>query len=285
MGINRFPLTSDDCELLLEFENSGSIEKTAYAVFKDASGVSRQFAKIMEKYPALEKRAGRWVLTEIGKRLNSCTRDAIQIQQQLMSMQPVLRIGTNREFAARVMGPNFIQLAKLFPRTQIMLLALEHGTEEALLAGKIDIGIDCDRPLDPDIAYKLYIDEPIVAVCTKEFRKKYENEIASHHLYRTPHLLCERLYPDKIFSEKDNDLNVVAMFNDIATARAACLTGYGWSLLPRYAVRREIDKGRLVVISEKTLGKSKYGVWWLRSRTSQKDAVQILSGWLKLQKL
>jgi DNA-binding transcriptional LysR family regulator len=285
MKRNRFLLSSEDCELLLEFETCQTIEKTAEAIAKDPSGVSRQLAGIAKKYPALEKRGGRWILTSVGKRLNSQTRDSIQYQNQLAQVDSVVRIGTNREFAARVIGPDFSKLASLFPQSKLMLFTFEHGTEEALLTGKIDLGIDCERPGDPDIAYRQLIPEPIVAVCSKEFKKKYDKEIRADLLYQTPHLLCERLYPDKIFLEQDNKLNVVALFNDIATTRAACLTGIGWSLLPRYAVRDELDRKELFVIGEKAPAQAKYGVWWSRSRYSKSETISKMCDWLKAQEL
>ncbi len=285
MRPNRFLLSSDDCELLLELENCGTIEKTAEAMAKDPSGISRQLAGIARKYPALEKQGGRWRLTSTGKMLNGMTRISIQTQQQMADQQSVLRIGTNREFAARVIAPDFANLAKLFPQSQISLLTFESGTEEALLNGRIDIGFDCERPTDPNIAYKLLVDEPIVAVCSKEFRKKYDKQISSRQLYQSPHLLCERLYPDKIFSEPENRLNIAAFFNDIASARAACLAGVGWCLLPKYAVQEELDSKRLFVIHEKNLGVAKYGVWWSRTRVTQKAVIQKLCDWLKIQKL
>jgi DNA-binding transcriptional LysR family regulator len=285
MPKNRFPLSSSDCELLLELEESQTIEKTAQAFGKDPSGVSRQLARICEKYPAIEKTNGRWLLTKIGKKLNAQTRDAIQAQTQLAELQSILRIGTNREFAARVMAPQMGVLSELFPNTRFMLHTFASGTEEALLSGQIDIGIDCDRPTDPEIAYKQIIPEPIVAVAAKYFLKKYKSTIENQGLYQTPHLACERLYPDKIFSENENKLNIIAYFNDISTTRAACLTGAGWALLPRYAVKNEVDAKQLYILREKPGGQSRYGVWWSRSRFTNKDTITKMCDWLKTQSL
>jgi len=285
MRFNQFILSSEDCELLLELEKSGTIEKTAKAVAKDPSGISRQLNRIAGLYPAIEKRQGKWIVTNIGKRLNNYTRDAIQIQKQLIKNLAVLRIGTNREFGARVIGPHFADLQNLFPNTRLVIHTFEQGTEEALLNGKIDIGIDCERPNDPDISYKLILDEPIVSVCSKSFYKKHKTEIESKKIYSTPHLLCERLYPDKIFSKNSNQINIHAIFNDVATARAACLSGVGWGLFPRYAVENEIKDKKLVVIDEKNRGLSKYGVWSLRNRKSNSENADLVCSWLKKQSL
>ena len=79
MKNRRFLLSSEDCELLLEFELSGSIASVAQSMNKDPSGVSRQLSKISSCYPAIEKRQGRWVLTEVGKRLNNYSRDMLSL--------------------------------------------------------------------------------------------------------------------------------------------------------------------------------------------------------------
>lgn len=282
---HRFLLSSEECELLLAFESCATIEKTARTIGKDPSGVSRQLSKIASCYPAIEKRQGKWVLTSIGKRLNSLTRDNILIQKQLIDDQVVLRIGTNREFGARIIGPNIQKIKELFPNTQLLIHTYEYGTENALLNGQIDIGLDCERPNDPDIAYKQILDEPIVAACTKRFYQKHKQRIASGQLNLCPHLLCERLYPDKLLSHKDNRLNIHAMFNDIATAKAACLTSSGWILTPRYSIEKELSNKKLVTIETTATTKIKYGVWWLRNRQLDKNTVQSFCDWMKTQKL
>lgn len=281
----KFLLSAEESELLLAFERMGSIEATARALRKDASGISRQLSAVAKKSPALEKRNGRWALTEVGRAFNSLARNAIQAQHSLLASRPSLVIGTNREFGARVVGPGILSLQKMLPNTQLSVFTFEYGTEEALLKGRVDVGFDCGRPFDPGIAYKLLLPEPIVAVCTGAFRRKHEKEMREKRLYQVPHLLCERLYPDQIFSERENKIQVRATFNDIATARAACLAGAGWSLLPRYSVERELQAGTLEVIEAKRMGEAQYGVWWPRSRQLPPEILAALIGWIKEQKL
>ncbi len=100
-----------------------------------------------------------------------------------------------------------------------------------------------------------------------------------------PHLLCDRLYPDKILKKSDNRLHLRASFNDIATTRAACLQSLGWALLPRYTVKSEIDEKKLVVIDSQSSGVSNYGVWWIRDRKSIEPLALNLKSWLETIKL
>lgn len=274
-------LSSDESELLLAFETASSLEKLSKVLSKDVSNLSRSLNKIADKMPVVEKQNNRWQLTEIGKRLNQHTRDSIQFQKTLLNHQQFLKIGTNREFASRILGSSLKELEELFPKTQLRICAFEQGVEQALTNGLVDIGIDCERPFNPDISYRICLAEDIIAVSTPDFKKKYQQELKNGDFFGLPHLLCDRLYPDKILKKSDNRLNLKASFNDIATTRTACLQGLGWALLPKYAVNSEIDEKKLVVIDSETSGVSNYGVWWLRNRKSIEPLAISLKSWLE----
>jgi len=285
MTVQRFPLSSEQCELVLAFEASPTLSSLALNFGRDISVVSRNLAKIAEKLPVVEKKSGRWILTDMGRRLNNHTRDSLQFQYGISQKQTVLRIGTNREFAARIVGPRLKELLLLFPHTILNIHSYESGTETPLLESMIDLGLDCERPFAPEIAYKLFLDEKIVAVSDPRFYKKYRPVIQAGELGKLPHLLCDRLFPDRILELNENQMEIIARFNDIATTRAACVAGLGWALLPLYSVQTEINKGELQIIETIKRGTSKYGVWWLRGRANLKPQVERLSTWLKSVKI
>ena len=275
-----FPLSSDECELLVAFETSPSLDKLAESMGRDISNISRALNRIAGKLPVIEKQAGRWVLTEKGRQLNLHTRDSIQFQQSLFQKQSLLRIGTNREFSARILGPRIKEMNSLFPQTQIRISAFESGTELSILEGLIDIGIDCERPFSPEISYKVATTEPIVAICTPTFKKSNLKSLKEGNFFSLPHLLCDRLSPDRILQKSENSMHVFASFNDIATTRSACLQSAGWALLPRYAVNDEIKSGELVEIEAIGAGQSKYGVWWLRGRKYLEPSAMKIREWM-----
>jgi DNA-binding transcriptional LysR family regulator len=274
-------LTHEESELLLAFESASSLEKISMLIGKDVSNVSRSLTKISEKLPVVEKQNNRWQLTNLGKTLNEHTRDSIQFQKSLVNQQNFLKIGTNREFASRILGTRLQELIEIFPNTQLRICAFETGVESALLNGQVDIGIDCERPYSPDISYKLCLDEEIIAVCSPQFKKNHLKDLKEGEFFNLPHLLCDRLYPDRIFKRSDNKLNVIASFNDIATTRSACLEGFAWALLPRYAVQKELDSKSLVQIEYPDVGYSSYGIWWVRSRKSIEASALKLKDWVK----
>lgn len=281
MEKNGFILTSEECELLVVFESNSSLEKLANAIGRDISNVSRSLSRIATKLPVVEKMSGRWVLTEQGKKLVQQTRDSVQFQRSLFQKQTWLRIGTNREFSARVIGKNLDGIQTLFPDSHLRIMAFESGTEQALLDGLIDIGIDCERPFSPEISFKTSVKESIVVVASPKFKKEHQKEIRDGSFFGLPHLLCDRLAPDRILMKSENPLNTLASFNDIATTRSACQLGMGWALLPRYTVQEELDRGLLVEIESIGGGESTYGVWWLRGRKYLQPIALGVQSWLK----
>lgn len=285
MNSHNFILTTAELELLMAFESATSLENVSQFLGKDISNISRSLSKIAEKLPVVEKQNNRWHITDLGKRLNQHTKDAIQFQRSLTTQQSFLKIGTNREFSSRILGPRLEELKILFPNTQLRICAFEDGTEQPLLNGLIDIGIDCERPHAPDVSYKFSVSESIIAVCSQAFKKTHAKNINKEQITSLPHLLCDRLYPDRLLKKNNNMLNVTASFNDIATTRAACLNSAGWALLPQYAVQKELDEKSLVQLDIPEIAGSNYGIWWLRSRKFLEPSAMKMKDWLSTVKL
>jgi len=281
----QFPLSSDDCELLLEFELYPSLIELAAKMQRDHSIIARAIKRLSERFPVVEKKNGKWVITELGRRINESSRVALMNQISTLNEQSSIKLGTNREFSSTILVSDFQVLRDIFQNMQISISTYEKGVEKALIDGKIDIGLDCDRPYSPEISYKLVIDEPILAVASKNFIKYFKNEINLGKYTELPHLFCDRLHPDKILSSSENQLLVEACFNDITTTKVVCIQGIGWALLPAYTIKNELHSGKLVQIDPQIFGKSKYGVWWLRSRPQLKASCEKLIQWLQQQEL
>ncbi len=70
----RFPLSSDQLELLLAFEAARSPAHLVEIVRRDGSVVSRNLQRLAEDHPVLTKEGGRWRLTDTGRAVNVLTR-------------------------------------------------------------------------------------------------------------------------------------------------------------------------------------------------------------------
>ncbi|MES2854674.1 MAG: substrate-binding domain-containing protein, partial [Bdellovibrionota bacterium] len=128
--------------------------------------------------------------------------------------------------------------------------------------------------------YKLIVDEQLVTVCSPDFKRTHARALKEKALFQLPHLLCDRLFPDKFLGRSENQIATVAKFNDIATTRAACEAGVGWALLPAYALRTELEQGSLIQIDIPEQGRSRYGVWWVRRRATLQPSAKKLLKWL-----
>jgi nicotinamidase-related amidase len=66
----KFPLSSEQLELLLLFEQHKGLTELSKAIGRDSSVVSRQLQKLASEFPVLSKEQGKWVLTPVGKAIN-----------------------------------------------------------------------------------------------------------------------------------------------------------------------------------------------------------------------
>lgn len=66
----KFQFSSEQLELLIAFEMTGSLSELSSFVHKDASVVSRNLQRISEIAPVLVKKNRRWELTDLGRSLN-----------------------------------------------------------------------------------------------------------------------------------------------------------------------------------------------------------------------
>lgn len=73
MARKRFPLSSDQLELLLAFESCGSLQKLAEAMAKDPSVVSRNLQQLAEASQVIVKVKGRWEISPLGCQVNEQT--------------------------------------------------------------------------------------------------------------------------------------------------------------------------------------------------------------------
>ncbi len=280
MSNSKFLITAEESELLLLFEELEDVVAISEKIGKDQSGVSRAIKRLAEKVPVLEKRFGRWRITELGAELNTINRNMLQAHHALFKSQQRLRIGSNREFVTRILAPRIQELSAMLGDSRIDLLSFESGIEQALKAGQIDFGFDCGRPVDPVISYKMTTPEPIAPFCSRAFLKRNRTQVEQEDWSKLSHILCERLYPDRVMNLSQREWNVAAHVNDIGTARELCVQSSGWALLPCYAVQREVKNGDLIMMGKTIYSDEKYGVWWLRERKYMAPTIKNISEWI-----
>lgn len=268
----------DENKLLSELINRPTLEVLSKRLGKDASVISRDLKRISEKAPVIEKVNGRWVLTELGLELALWSKKIAVEEREILGKDYGLTIATTREFASRILAKNFHSFINGSVRYHIM--TCENGIEEAILKGQADIGLDCGGPKDPSISFKQVIHEDIVSIASPKFVR--EKKIKSlTEASDEDFLHYSRLRPLK---EIDVTKGKVGS-NDISVLRSLLLDHHGWATLPYYAVKEELENKKLVVIPGGELKGYKFGVWWLRGRTSLMKRVKEFELWLGNQEL
>lgn len=92
----RFPLTSEQCELLLEFETAKTLQELAGRIHRDVSVVSRQLSALSQTATVIEKQEGRWRITAFGRQINNLTRATVSAQRRILDQQAALRFSSVR---------------------------------------------------------------------------------------------------------------------------------------------------------------------------------------------
>lgn len=89
--IPRFPLSSEQCELLLAFETAGSLAELAELWGRDISVVSRQLKNLAEVAPVIEKDNKKWILTNLGRLVIGWAKEAVLTQTKMIHQAKNLR--------------------------------------------------------------------------------------------------------------------------------------------------------------------------------------------------
>jgi nicotinamidase-related amidase len=113
---HRFQLSSEECELLLAFEEQASLSSLARSLGKDATVISKKLQKLAGSHPVLEKARGRWQITEAGRKLNSWTRSALRTQAETLDLR------SDRAVA---------DLPSIDDRTLLLLVNVQKGVNSA----------------------------------------------------------------------------------------------------------------------------------------------------------
>lgn len=87
MSALRFPISSDQLELLLAFEECKGLSHLSELVGRDPSVVSRNLQRIAENHPLLVKVRNRWDLTPLGRQVAAQTREYVRLLQSELKQE------------------------------------------------------------------------------------------------------------------------------------------------------------------------------------------------------
>jgi DNA-binding transcriptional LysR family regulator len=278
--MNRFALQTDESEILLLLENAENLREIAEILGKDVSVISRRLQGISEKTSLILKQERQWRLTSAGRKYNDWTRRMINEQHALINAKERLVLATTKEFSSLVLCPSIAWWTKEFENCEI--ITTDEGIESLILKGVAHFGFDCGTPYSPQIAFKRGPKEDFVLVYkSKKTIKKIED------LKDLPFYYYNRLDLAMIRNSCQLDfIQPKLSLSDMSSTRSSLLAGEGWSILPHYAVAKEIKEKKLQVLTKGfDFPSMSFGLWWNREEAPQKAVLDKAFEWLSKQTL
>jgi DNA-binding transcriptional LysR family regulator len=278
--MNRFALQTDESEILLLLENAENLREIAEILGKDVSVISRRLQGISEKTSLILKQERQWRLTSAGRKYNDWTRRMINEQHALINAKERLVLATTKEFSSLVLCPSIAWWTKEFENCEI--ITTDEGIESLILKGIAHFGFDCGTPYSPQIAFKRGPKEDFVLVYkSKKTIKKIED------LKDLPFYYYNRLDLAMIRNSCQLDfIQPKLSLSDMSSTRSSLLAGEGWSILPHYAVAKEIKEKKLQVLTKGfDFPSMSFGLWWNREEAPQKAVLDKAFEWLSKQTL
>ncbi len=109
-----FPLSSEQCELLVAFEGAGSLTALSQLMRRDVSVISRSL-QTLAATGVIEKQNNRWTITPLGRQVSNWTRAAVATQTQIL--QGSLRSTT-------------LRMPSIDERTALIVIGAQHGFDD-----------------------------------------------------------------------------------------------------------------------------------------------------------
>lgn len=256
----KFMVSSEDSELLMALLESESLQDLSDLMKRDVSVLSRRLNKLKQETSFLEKQNGRWLLTKEGRLLCEWATKASNEQSLILNKRNKITLATTREFSSRILIPNWNKID--FSVDQMEILTSDGNSENLLLENLAEIVIDCGTPYHPDIRFKKIAKEKMVVVASSQFVKKNKRS----KLRGEDYIHFQRTDINALQEDMNLKLNPKFIFSDLSTLRAALIAHHGWSIIPHYVVKDDLNKKDLIDLNVKLNSPMSFGVWWKKDR-------------------
>jgi DNA-binding transcriptional LysR family regulator len=251
----KFLVSSEDCELLLALEKSESLMDLSDLMKRDVSVLSRRLNKIKSETQFLEKKNGSWLLTKEGRLLCDWAKRATNEQALILNRKNKIHLATTKEFASRILMPNWKKFK--YEADQIEIITSDGNSESLLLNNLADIVIDCGTPYHPDIRFKKVTPEKMIIAASSEFIKKNGKTLLG-----SDYIHFQRTDINSLQEDMGLKLNPRFIFSDLSTLRSALIHQHGWSIIPYYVIKEDLQKKALIDLKITLSNPMSFGVWW-----------------------
>ncbi len=250
-------------ERFIEIADSGSMSRAAIKLGLNQPTLSRGLRELEEKVgcPLLYRNGRGVILTSEGQQFYDEVREAVEqikiasrtianpdrplVERAVIAMPPTVgRILTR---------PLALALKKAFPSAQLRFIEAFSGhLLEWLSNGRLDVAILYDTGVTHRLHTEPLHEERLSLVATPAWLDGLTHialaDVGKNHLIlpSPPHGLRRQL--DQIFREQNIKLDGVTEVDALPSILDLVEAGFGWTILPRAAVQREMAEGRLAAI-------------------------------------
>ena len=247
-----------------EAARTGSIRQAAEYVHVAPSAVSRQIAKLEHEFGSslLERRSNGVRLTPAGKLLNEqlrlTVRDLTRVHGQIDELKG-LRRGEVTIYCIEGLVDSYVSTAidrfsSHYPDiTFNIIVASTDRIIEALTGDEADIGIALNSPRHIPIVISGGWTEPIQAIVAPfhplaERRSLTLQELATYRAALPDSTFGVRRLVDRILASRGASARLVVTTNSILVTASIARRGVAYTLMPSFAVARDLETGALVAI-------------------------------------
>lgn len=251
MNLRQLKIFTEVCQEM-------NMSRAARKLYISQSSVSQVIQELEQEYQVrlFERMAKKIYLTEEGERLLFHAKQVLYSAKQLtrsmeeLSVRERLRIGAATTVGACLLHPLLNHFERAFPGVSVTAEIANSGRlEEEILGAKLDMAILQGIPGSDEIQAAPVFEDSLVFVCPKGH--PFEGmEIPMDRLSGEPAVLREegsgtRRLLERLFRENGLPLNGSWICPGIQETKRAVMEGRGISLLSAYAVKREVEEGRL----------------------------------------
>ncbi len=244
----------------LAVADQGSYQKAADFLGYTQSTVTVQIHQLEQSLgvPLLERVGRRMVLTQMGEQVLSQARQLLQLAQQLEAVGQkgreaagTLRVDMAETLLCYRMQPVIQKFRRLAPQVKLVIRSRNcMKIPENLRTGVCDLGVGYDMGWSRDVLQTRLLGEyEIILLAAPEF---------AHRDFTTPNqrkpvsLITDE--PDSLFRRRLEDylrersiaLEETIELWSIETIKRCVMSNLGFTFLPRFAARDELDAGQLV---------------------------------------
>lgn len=279
----KYPINPEYCLILNAFSHSGSLRGAADLLGIDPPSLVRKVRRLVAETDFLHKTNNRWVLSESGQKIAQWTEGIINEQKTLKEDKPRIRIGAFPWLAEEMLIPQFSQLLKKTDQKNSWSFQIvAKDLEKELIQSRVDFIVTGHAPNNPSIAHKKSSTYPWVAICPKDWKKKFDSlpeKELSTALKELPYIRHSEINPERYMDFKPEQTFNCTM-DGVIGVRSAVVAGFGWSIVPVMSAQTLIREKKIFKLDVHTKIKDEFSLWWLRDRKDLRANSKIIFDWL-----